>query len=103
MRACLDRGWLQLSGNDTWIKAEWQPKPDVDAAMAALEKDPRKANPYRTGQLAQQARNFTPAELQRGLAETVAAHETIISGASAPETILELLLLKLLRPASPKP
>ncbi|MCX6998613.1 MAG: hypothetical protein NTV49_16400 [Kiritimatiellaeota bacterium] len=100
-RDALDRGWLRLVERGEWKNAEWRSAPDVDAAFSVLDKDPRKTHPYRTAQLAQQARNFTRAELQRGLEAVVVAHETILAGASAPETLLELLLLKLLRPVKP--
>jgi len=100
LRACLDRGWLRLVERGNWNNAEWKKAPEVDAALAAVEKDPRQGNPYAIYRRAAQARGFTAAELHRGLAATVAAHEAVLTGASAPETLLELLLLKLLRPGA---
>jgi len=99
LRACLDRGWLRLVERGNWNNAEWKKAPEVDAALGAVGKDPRQGNPYGLYHRGAQARNFSAAELHCGLAATVAAHEAILTGASAPDTLLELLLLKLLRPA----
>lgn len=97
LRGCLDRGWLKVTTSGWKTDAYWQDASGVDEALGSLDKDPRKTNPYRTVKLVEQARNFSLAELQRALAETLTVHEQIVSGSSAPDTLLELLLIRLLR------
>lgn len=100
LRGCLDRGWLKISSSGWKTDAYWQNAPDVEAMLGNLDKDPRKTHPFRTAKLAEQAQKFSAAELQRALVETIAVHEQIVSGTSDADTLLELLLIKLLRPAA---
>ena len=74
----------------------------MDAALGSLEKDPRKIHPFRVVKLVEQAQKYSSAELQRALVETIFAHEQMVSGSGAGEVLLELLLLKLVRPAARK-
>ncbi|TAN36839.1 MAG: hypothetical protein EPN23_07655 [Verrucomicrobia bacterium] len=97
LRGCLDRGWLKITSSGWKTEAYWQNTPDADEALGSLDKDPRKTHPFRTAKLVEQARKYSAAELQRALAETIAVHERIVSGSSGADTLLELLLLKLLR------
>jgi DNA polymerase-3 subunit delta len=100
LRGCLDRGWLQISSSGWRTDARWNSGAEVDAALGSLDKDPRTTHPFRTAKLAEQAQKYSAAELQRALAETIAAHEQMVSGSGAADVLLELLLLKLLRPAA---
>lgn len=97
LRGCLDRGWLKIASSGWKTDAYWQDTPEAEAALGSLEKDPRKAHPFRTAKLVEQARKFSATELQRALVETIAVHERIVSGASSAAPLLELLLLRLLR------
>ena len=100
LRGCLDRGWLRLTGSGNWTTAQWGGGTEADAALGSFEKDPRKTHPFRTAKLAVQAQKYSTAELQRALLETIVAHEQMVSGSGAADVLLELLLLKLLRPAA---
>ncbi|MCX7009952.1 MAG: hypothetical protein NTY53_22380 [Kiritimatiellaeota bacterium] len=100
LRGCLDRGWLRLSSGGWKTDAHWSTAPEVDAALGSLDKDPRKIHPFRVVKLADQAQKFSLAELQRALAETILTHERMVSGSGAADVLLELLLLKLLRPTA---
>ena len=102
LRGCLDHGWLRLSSSGWKTDAHWSNSPEVDAALGSLEKDPRKIHPFRVVKLVEQAQKYSSTELQRALAETIMAHEQMVSGSGASEVLLELLLLKLLRPAARK-
>jgi len=102
LRGCLDRGWLRLV-SDGWRKeASWSNAPDVVAALDSLDRDPRKIHPYRVIKLVEQAQKYSLPELQRALAETLTTHEQMVSGSGAPDVLLELLLVKLLRPTGRK-
>jgi len=100
LRGCLDCGWLKLATSGWKTDSYWHDSPDADAALSSLDKDPRKTHPFRTAKLAEQARKYSAAELQRALAETIAVHEQIVSGASSAATLMELLLIRLLRKSS---
>jgi DNA polymerase-3 subunit delta len=100
LRGCLDRGWLQVTSSGWRTDAHWRGGADSDAALGSLDKDPRKIHPFRTAKLAEQAQQYSSAELQRALAETLLAHERMVSGSGAADVLLELLLLKLLRPTA---
>ena len=96
LRGCLDRGWLRATASGY---AQWNSAPETETSLGSLDKDPRKIHPFRVGKLAGQAQKFSIGELQRALAETLATHEQMVSGSGAPEVLLELLLVKLLRTA----
>lgn len=100
LRSCIDRGWLRLSSSGWKTDAHWSNAPEVEAALGSLEKDPRKIHPFRVVKQAEQAQKYSVPELQRALAETIIAHEQMVSGSGAADVLLELLLLKLLRPAT---
>ncbi len=102
LRGCLDRGWLRLSSDGWKTEAQWSTAPEVEAALGSLDKDPRKIHPFRVIKLVEQARKFSSSELQRALAETLATHERMVSGSGAPDVLLEMLLVKLLRPTGSK-
>jgi len=92
-REALDQGWLQQRGR----QLSWQTvPPDVDQALAALERDPRKLPPFIAGRLASGAARFTRKRLDHCLRQIVAAHEKMVSSRVPPELILEILLVRML-------
>jgi DNA polymerase III subunit delta len=95
-REAMDRKWLNVSGQEPWLKVEWRESPEVDAFASALSKDPRATNIYRAGKLVAQAKRYSRQELIRCQALTLSAHETIVSSTSAKELMLEFLLIKIL-------
>ncbi len=96
LRECLDRKWLRYGDTRGYLKAEWLPSPESDAALSALPKDPRKMHPYRTARLAQQAGRYTMREALRAQRLTVAAHEAYLSGSGSTKDLgLEFLLFRL--------
>ncbi len=102
LRGCLDRGWLQVSTSGWRSEAHWRNGAEVDEALGGLDKDPRKIHPFRVVKLVEQAQKYSANELQRALAETILVHEQMVSGSGAAEVLLELLLLKLVRPVARK-
>ena len=99
IRGSLDAGWLRASRSGTFFSAQWSGGSAAEAAKNLLTtKEGRAMHPFRLGKLAvEQATKFLVAELRRNLAETLAIHEQMVSGSGAPEILLELLLVKLLR------
>ncbi len=96
LRMALDRGWLRRTDRG----AVWTDSAEAAAAMEGLgDWDPRNMHPYRLGRLAEQAENFTAAELARAGEATTRARERMVGGFSSPELLLELLVLQIARPA----
>ncbi len=96
-RECMDRRWARLAGQAPWFKVEWSSGPETDALLSVMgKKDPRQANPYRAGRLADQARKFSLRELVRCHSLTLAAHEQLVSSAVPSDITFEILLVKLL-------
>ena len=103
IRGSLDAGLLQLTRNGNWINTQWSSGPLAEGAKDRLRsKEGREMNPFRLGRLAEQAQKYSANELQRALAETIVVHEQMVSGSGAAEVLLELLLLKLVRPVARK-
>jgi DNA polymerase-3 subunit delta len=101
-REAMDRKWLNVTGEEPWLKVEWRQSPEVDAFASSLAKDPRTVNIYRAGKLVAQAKRYSRQELIRCQALTLSAHETIVSSTSAKELMLEFLLIKLLGSVPPR-
>lgn len=96
IRRALDRGWLRRTDRG----AVWTDSSEATVAMDGLgDWDPRKMHPYRLGRLAEQAENFTTAELARAGEAATRARERMVGGFSSPELLLELLVLQISRPA----
>ncbi|MFU8780487.1 MAG: DNA polymerase III subunit delta, partial [Kiritimatiellia bacterium] len=92
-REAIDQGWLQVRGG----RLSWQPvNPEIDQALASLDKDPRKLPFFIAGRLAEGAERFTRKRLDHCLRQIVAAHEKIVSSRVPPELILEMLLVRML-------
>lgn len=93
---CLRRGWARISGGD-WPKLTWSLPPEGEALLAALEKDPRKGNPYAVSKMAQQAHRFPPGRWYRWLTAAVDAQAAMTGGEAVDaEVALELFVLRTL-------
>ena len=96
LRECMDRGWLSISGSGRYQKAVWADHPDAEALLGAFgNADPRKLHSYRVMLLAQQAKRFSSAALQRGRTLILDCHETAMSSVVPEKVLLEVLLLKI--------
>ena len=94
---CLKRGWARLSGGDKWRKLDWNLPPEGEELLAAMEKDPRKGNPYAISLMAGQASRFPPARWYRWLTAAVNAQAAMTGGENVtPEVALELFVLRTL-------
>lgn len=99
---CLKRGWARLSGGDKWRKLDWQLPPEGEEVLAALEKDPRKGNPYAVSLMAAQAVRQPPAHWYRWLTAAVDAQAAMTGGEQVdPEVALELFVLRALGELAP--
>ena len=96
LRECMDRKWLTLSGQSPWFKAAWSGGAEVDAMLSSMEKDPRKANPFRTGRLTAQAAKNSGPRLIRCLELTLEGHEKMVSSRMESDLVLENLVIRLL-------
>jgi DNA polymerase III subunit delta len=98
LRDAAARGWLEARGKT----AEWR---DPDAAAAVFDAlgaawDPRKIHPFRLGAMLTQATNFSLAELARGAVAIARARERMVSGFPMQELLMEVLVIRLTRPAA---
>lgn len=95
---CLRRGWARLSGGEGWKRhLSWSLPPEGEALLSALEKDPRKGNPYAIVMLAAQASRFPPGRWYRWLNAAVDTQAAMTGGEAVdPEVALELFVLRTL-------
>ena len=94
---CLKRGWARLSGGDKWRKLDWTLPPEGEALLSAMEKDPRKGNPYAVTLMATQASRFPPSRWFRWFHAAVDAQAAMTGGAAVdPEVALELFTTRTL-------
>lgn len=100
LRDAVERGWLHVRdfGGADWSGAG----PEAAAILDALDArwDPRKTNPFRAKIMVEQSRNFSARELARGLRDFSRVREQIVSGGALPDVRLELLVIRLARPAA---
>ncbi len=89
---CLQRRWLSVSRG----YANWAASAEADAALMALGTDPRKKHPFVAGKLAEQAAQFSMAELRMCHRQLLDAHELMVSSPVPPELLLELVLIRCL-------
>lgn len=99
LREALDRGWARVVGRN---RLEWVERPEADAKLSVLTRDPRTWHPYRAAQLAAQAAKWEMNDLRRAHAEIVAAQEKLVSSAVPAALQLEWLLVRLLSTANDK-
>ena len=100
-REGLDRGWLRKArGGGRQPSYEWGRIPaDADAVLTqGLARDPRKANPYRVGILAEQAANYSRAELEGFIPLLVEVYRKLVSSSLPDGLMLEMLLMRMLAP-----
>lgn len=91
-RDCLDRGWVRMSGR----QAQWRAEGEAEALLGALgARDPRSYHPYRAGRLVEQADRFTAPEIEGRRRLILETRERMVSGTTAPEVLLEFLVLRL--------
>ena len=98
-REALDRGWVRR-GNEGYRSDEaWKAVPAaVDKVLSEdLDQDPRAAHPFYAGKLKQQAANYSAADIKRNQALIVEAWERLVSSDVPEATVLELLLIKMLK------
>ena len=95
-REAIDRGWLHVSGGGRYLKLNWDASAEVESLCTALDRDPRKTNPYRAGRLVAQAKRFTLRELRLARHVLMQTHEGLISTSLPAATQLELALMRIL-------
>jgi DNA polymerase-3 subunit delta len=96
-REALDRKWLMMKKGYRGNTLEWSNLPPaVDEVLGSMKKDPRQIHPYRAGLLAAQAGLFSREELTRCRKTAIQAHEKLVSSSVPAQTVLELMLIRML-------
>ncbi len=99
-REALDRGWLRLKPGygGGGMLGEWNNlTPDVEEVLTvALKKNPRALHEFRVGILGQQAQAYSLNALKNNQRLAMAAHESLVSSSVPEETILEVMLAKMM-------
>ncbi len=100
-RHAVHRRWVRRIGSG--ITVAWNDvPPEVEEVLSeCMDRDPRKANPYRMGILAQTAATLSMSRLLQWRALIVQTYQRMFSGNIPPEQHMELLLLRMLGPAAP--
>lgn len=96
LKACHQRKWVRLEGDERYRKAVWSVDAEGEEWLDGLSRDPRKVHPYRTMLLLNQAAKYTLKELvliQRQLAET---HLQLVSSSLPSALALELMLIRVI-------
>jgi DNA polymerase III subunit delta len=100
---CLKRGWASLSSRGNWNNLEWDVPPEGEELLCAMEKDPRKGNPFAITMMATQAARFPVARWYRWLNAAVDAQAAMTGGdAIDPALALELFTTRTLGELSTK-
>ena len=93
-REALDQGWLRSRGGG----AEWGVVPEAAEAVltTCFKRDPRTVHPYVVGKMAAQARGYAMSTLRRNQGILMEAYEDLVSSPIPKQTILELMLVRLM-------
>ncbi len=94
-REALDRGWMRQGGR--WYEWTAVPPEAEEFFSSVMKSDPRKTHPFRANLLACQAAKFSLPELRAMLKISVKSHERLVSSSESKESILETLIVRLLR------
>jgi DNA polymerase-3 subunit delta len=99
LKGCLrpERGWCRLTGSDHYPQVAWADNPDREAFFSQVSPNLPATHPYRVARLARQAQLFGP-ELLHIQGQLVRAHQDMIEGSLPKELVLEMTLLRVLRP-----
>ncbi len=95
-REALDKGWVRKGGR--WY--EWgdvDPEAEEFFSGGSMRGDPRSTHPYRVDVLATQALKFSLPELRAMFRLSVAAQERLVSSGEDKRSVLETLIVRLLR------
>lgn len=99
LRHCLDNGWCRLKGRGSFQQVEWADRPEVEAVLSRMDRDPRTINPWRAGMLAAQAGRYSRKEILRIQELLAAAHAQLVSSMLPAPIVLDLALIKLFGPS----
>ncbi len=100
-RHAVHRRWVRRTG--AGVPVAWNDlPPEVEEVLSeCMDRDPRKANPYRMGILAQTAATIPMSRLLQWRGLIVQTYQRMFSGNIPPEQHMELLLLRMLGPSAP--
>lgn len=96
LRACLDRGWAEVSGSGFRESVQWHVAPEGEALLESLgADDPRKAHPFMQLLALRQAALFTSPELAWCKERLAHTHYQMMNSPVPPELQLELVMLEI--------
>lgn len=95
IRECMRLRLLSIQRNQPLWKEDPQTRDLLDAAFLDRSNDLRKMHNFRVAMLAKDAQRYSRAELRRGLHETVATHEMLVSRSLPADLLLEMLIVKI--------
>ncbi len=103
-RHAVYRRWVRRSGS-SGVTVVWDDlPPEIEQVFTeCMDRDPRKANPYRMGILARTAASISMTRLLRWRELVVQTYRRMFSGNIPPERHLELMLLQMLGSATDRP
>lgn len=103
-RHAVHRRWVRRGGSGGGTAVWADLPPEVEQVLGeCMDRDPRKANPYRMGVLARTAASISMARLLQWRELIVQTYQRMFSGNIPPEQHLELLLLRMLGSAASGP
>lgn len=95
-RTAIERKWMRLYGDAAWPKVDWTSSPEAEEFFSQLSNDPRKANPFWAGKLANWASAFSLKGLQRIQRQLIEDHGRITDGTAPGEVLIEYAIIKCL-------
>lgn len=97
-REAMDQGWVRLRSSGSYETGEWAGVPAAaEAALGvAFKRDPRTVHPYVVGKLARQALRTPVETLRENQRILVEAYEDLASSRIPEQTVLELMLLRMM-------
>lgn len=93
-REALDKGWVRSKGTG----AEWGGVPEdvMEVVAAALKRPPHTIHSFVVGKMVQQARGYPAPALRRNQRLLSDAYESLVNSSIPNQTVLELLLIRLM-------
>jgi DNA polymerase-3 subunit delta len=97
-REGLDKGWVRIRGGGSRETAEWTGVPGevVDVISSILKRPPDTIHPFVVSKMAQQARCYSASALRRNQRLLLETYETLVSSSVPNQTVLELMLVRLM-------
>lgn len=94
-RECMRSRVLSVQGNKPHWRDDPQSRELLDSVFSDSRNDLRKMHSFRVAMLSKDAQRYSRAELRRGLHNTIATHEMLVSRSLPEFMLLEMLIVKI--------